>query len=229
MSRTLWQAQSPAQRRPVRSRSHRGRRSRLLSNLAGLAGHATPALDEISLPNRIASFTKGLPDTRLGEVEPGTYRPQGYRLLCGRNQVPYVAARICSRWSTSTGKSPVTVVQTTLRFTSAYAWISRCRIPMMSAQGIWGVSRCNADETLLAASPIISISFTSVSCNARSPRKVVACAAFRKARRLARGIQHVLEPYPVPNVHTERPLLQPPRRENTGSSLRRCANPLFYR
>ena len=39
--------------------------------------------DETSLPNYIASFTKGLPHTQLGEVEPGTYQTLLYALSTG--------------------------------------------------------------------------------------------------------------------------------------------------
>ena len=39
--------------------------------------------DETSLPNYIASFTKGLPHTQLGEVEPGTYETLLYALSIG--------------------------------------------------------------------------------------------------------------------------------------------------
>ena len=63
------------------------------------------------------------------------------------------------------GRSEVTVCQTTLRLTSSYAWISRFRMPMMSAQGTPGVATCTPAETLFAASPTISISLTSESCN----------------------------------------------------------------
>jgi hypothetical protein len=40
--------------------------------------------DETSLPNYIASFTKGLPHTQLGEVEPGTYQTLLYALSTGQ-------------------------------------------------------------------------------------------------------------------------------------------------
>jgi len=40
--------------------------------------------DESSLPNYIASFTKGLPHTQLGEVEPGTYQTLLYALSTGK-------------------------------------------------------------------------------------------------------------------------------------------------
>jgi hypothetical protein len=40
--------------------------------------------DETSLPNYIASFTKGLPHTQIGEVEPGTYETLLYALSTGR-------------------------------------------------------------------------------------------------------------------------------------------------
>jgi hypothetical protein len=42
-----------------------------------------PNGDETSLPNYIASFTKGLPHTQLGEVEPGTYETLLYALSTG--------------------------------------------------------------------------------------------------------------------------------------------------
>jgi hypothetical protein len=40
--------------------------------------------DETSLPNYIASFTKGLPHTQLGEAEPGTYQTLLYALSTGK-------------------------------------------------------------------------------------------------------------------------------------------------
>lgn len=40
--------------------------------------------DETSLPHYIASFTKGLPHTQLGEVEPGTYETLLYALSTGK-------------------------------------------------------------------------------------------------------------------------------------------------
>src|SRR5580658_6956772 len=46
------------------------------------AAHRTNG-DETSLPNYIASFTKGLPHTELGEVVPGTYQTLLYALSTG--------------------------------------------------------------------------------------------------------------------------------------------------
>lgn len=45
---------------------------------------SAPNSDETSLPNYIASFTKGLPHTQLGEAEPGTYQTLLYALSTGK-------------------------------------------------------------------------------------------------------------------------------------------------
>lgn len=46
--------------------------------------NSVPNGDETSLPNYIASFTKGLPHTQVGEAEPGTYQTLLYALSTGQ-------------------------------------------------------------------------------------------------------------------------------------------------
>src|SRR5580704_13974065 len=48
-----------------------------------VASHPTNG-DETSLPAYIGSFTKGLPHTQLGEVQPGTYETLLYALSTGQ-------------------------------------------------------------------------------------------------------------------------------------------------
>ena len=55
----------------------------IAESLQPVASHATNG-DETSLPRYIASFTKGLPHTQLGEVEPGTYETLLYALSTGK-------------------------------------------------------------------------------------------------------------------------------------------------
>ncbi len=64
---------------------------------------------------------------------------------------------------------------------SAYAWMSRLRIPRIVAQGISGRLARNSSEIRVAASPTISISFTSESGSMRSLRRSSTVRPFANA------------------------------------------------
>lgn len=55
----------------------------MAQSLRPVASHVSNG-DETSLPNYIASFTKGLPHTQIGEVSPGTYETLLYALSTGQ-------------------------------------------------------------------------------------------------------------------------------------------------
>src|ERR1022692_3557 len=83
-------AQTAGTRRPPAAPSQRRDTALRIRQETALSECHQPAADpvsngdETSLPHYVASFSKGLPHTQLGEVEPGAYETLLYALSTGK-------------------------------------------------------------------------------------------------------------------------------------------------
>ncbi len=113
------------------------------------AGHAYECLEE-----------KGIRETRWARSAPASARRERDQHRAGApyNGSQSFSARSIPRPSINGGRPDDTVLQRMSKSMSKYAWVRRWRMPMIFDQGIRGLACRISSESLIAASPMISIS-----------------------------------------------------------------------
>ena len=112
-----------------------------------------------------------------------------------------------SKTRTKCGRSEMTVSQILSVRQSKYPCVSRFRMPITCPHGIPSMDALPSGDILLAASPIISSSFTRDSKSIRFLDHIVKGFAFGEANGFPRCVQHVVQTHEIILVH----IAQPPK------------------